>query len=120
MNRKIEFTYRGQQGRIGEMTIMHMLPNSRIQSVGPFVMSDLMQRMHFKARVPQYPDGHGAHPHRGIATFTYVLHGELEHFDSRGHHGIVNDGGGQWMNAGNGIIHDENFSQAFQKQGAHY
>ncbi len=117
MNRNIEFTYRGRKGSIGEMTIMHMLPNSRMQSVGPFVIADLMRRMHFKARPPKMPDGHGAHPHRGIATFTYLLHGEIEHFDSRGHHGIVADGGGQWMNAGNGIIHDENFSQAFQKSG---
>ena len=51
--------------------------------------------------------GEYAHPHRGIATFTYVLKGKLRHFDSRGNHEIVGPGGGQWMKAGNGIVHDE-------------
>ncbi len=31
-----------------------------------------------------------------------------------GHHGIVGDGGAQWMKAGNGIIHDENPTATFQ------
>ncbi|UYQ95972.1 pirin family protein [Chitinophaga horti] len=51
--------------------------------------------------------GTGAHPHRGIATLTYVLNGEDEHFDSAGNYAMVHSGGVQWMKAGNGIIHDE-------------
>lgn len=51
--------------------------------------------------------GTGAHPHRGIATLSYILNGEDEHFDSAGNYAIVHSGGVQWMNAGNGIIHDE-------------
>ncbi len=49
----------------------------------------------------------GAHPHRGIATLTYLLNGEAEHYDSRGHRATVYSGGVQWMKAGNGILHDE-------------
>ena len=52
-------------------------------------------------------NGTGAHPHRGIATLTYILNGEADHLDSRGHHAKVRSGGAQWMKAGNGIIHDE-------------
>jgi redox-sensitive bicupin YhaK (pirin superfamily) len=52
-------------------------------------------------------DGSGAHPHMGIATLTYILNGEAEHFDSSGHHAKVSSGGAQWMKAGNGVIHDE-------------
>jgi redox-sensitive bicupin YhaK (pirin superfamily) len=52
-------------------------------------------------------NGSGAHPHRGIATLTYILNGEADHFDSAGHHEKVRSGGVQWMKAGNGIIHDE-------------
>jgi redox-sensitive bicupin YhaK (pirin superfamily) len=55
-------------------------------------------------------DGMGAHPHRGIATLTYILQGEVEHSDSAGHTGKIHSGGAQWMKAGNGIIHDENFN----------
>jgi redox-sensitive bicupin YhaK (pirin superfamily) len=117
MQKKIEYTYRGHSANIGEMIIYRMLPNHKTQAVGPFVFLDFISKVYYKARVPQKPDGHGAHPHRGIATFTYLLHGEFEHYDSRDQYGIVNDGGGQWMKAGNGIIHDENFSQEFQKNG---
>jgi redox-sensitive bicupin YhaK (pirin superfamily) len=51
--------------------------------------------------------GTGAHPHRGIATLSYILEGEDEHFDSAGNYAKVYSGGIQWMKAGNGIIHDE-------------
>jgi len=52
-------------------------------------------------------NGKGAHPHRGIATLTYILNGEADHHDSKGHQAKVSSGGAQWMKAGNGIIHDE-------------
>ena len=55
-------------------------------------------------------NGNGAHPHRGIATLTYILNGEEEHFDSKGNHGKINSGGVQWMKAGNGIVHDGNLN----------
>jgi redox-sensitive bicupin YhaK (pirin superfamily) len=51
--------------------------------------------------------GTGAHPHRGIATLSYILEGEDEHFDSAGNYAKMYSGGIQWMKAGNGIIHDE-------------
>jgi redox-sensitive bicupin YhaK (pirin superfamily) len=68
-------------------------------------------------KTPQAPNGSFAHPHRGIATFTYLFSGSLEHYDSHGHHGIVDAGGAQWMKAGNGVIHDENPSPRFQREG---
>src|SRR5690606_16663465 len=45
--------------------------------------------------------------HRGIATLSYIIDGEDEHFDSAGNYAKVYSGGIQWMKAGNGIIHDE-------------
>ncbi|MCF6297557.1 MAG: pirin family protein, partial [Flavobacteriaceae bacterium] len=51
--------------------------------------------------------GSFAHPHRGIATLSYIIKGTVEHYDSAGNHGIVHHGGMQWMKAGNGIVHDE-------------
>ena len=47
------------------------------------------------------------HPHRGIETVTYVLDGELEHYDNQGNAGVIRPGDAQWMTAGRGVIHNE-------------
>ncbi|MBC8084040.1 MAG: pirin family protein [Hymenobacter sp.] len=117
MERVIDFTYRGPRADIGEMVIYRTLPNAQRRAVGPFIFLDFISRVEFPPRHPQPPTSVGAHPHRGIATFTYLLRGEFEHYDSRGQYGVVGNGGAQWMSAGNGIVHDEHFSQAFQLTG---
>jgi len=55
----------------------------------------------------QYIKGFPWHPHRGIETITYMLHGEVEHGDSLGNKGVIHPGDVQWMTAGSGIIHQE-------------
>ena len=54
-----------------------------------------------------YIGGFPAHPHRGIETVTYMLHGEFEHKDSTGSKGRMKAGDVQWMKTGSGIIHSE-------------
>lgn len=54
-----------------------------------------------------YIAGFPWHPHRGIETITYMLHGRIEHGDSLGNGGIIQAGDVQWMTAGSGIIHQE-------------
>lgn len=54
-----------------------------------------------------YVAGFPWHPHRGIETITYVLRGRVEHGDSLGHRGIIEENDVQWMTAGSGIIHEE-------------
>ena len=54
-----------------------------------------------------YVGGFPAHPHRGIETVTYMLHGEFEHEDSTGAKGRMKAGDVQWMKTGSGIIHSE-------------
>jgi quercetin 2,3-dioxygenase len=54
-----------------------------------------------------YIAGFPWHPHRGIETVTYMLHGRVEHEDSMGNKGIIGSGDLQWMTAGSGIIHQE-------------
>jgi len=56
---------------------------------------------------PDYLQGFPWHPHRGIETITYVLHGRVEHGDSMGNKGVIESGDVQWMTAGSGIIHQE-------------
>jgi redox-sensitive bicupin YhaK (pirin superfamily) len=39
------------------------------------------------------------HPHRGIETVTYVIEGELLHFDNHGGSDALHPGDAQWMTA---------------------
>lgn len=110
MKKKISFSTRGQRADIGHHTIYRMLPNRYADAVGPFVFLDHIAPTKHASDEPIQKNGNGAHPHRGIATLTYLLNGEEEHFDSKGNYGKVNSGGIQWMKAGNGIIHDGNFN----------
>ncbi|WP_118974920.1 pirin family protein [Taibaiella koreensis] len=108
MKKKITSTLQGHKTKVGEYEIHRMLPNQHAQAVGPFVFLDYVPPVLHASNEPRKAvNGSGAHPHRGIATLTYVLNGEADHFDSNGHHAKVYSGGAQWMKAGTGIIHDE-------------
>jgi redox-sensitive bicupin YhaK (pirin superfamily) len=103
MKKKTSFSTKGQRADIGDKTIYRLLPNRYADAVGPFVFLD-----HIAPQIQAVVNkgSTGAHPHRGIATLSYILHGEEEHFDSAGNYAKVHSGGVQWMKAGNGIIHD--------------
>ncbi len=109
MKKKISFSTQGHRADIGEMTIYRILPNRYAEAVGPFVFLDHIPPLKHSSDKPIAEAGTGAHPHRGIATLSYILSGEDEHFDSVGNYAKVNSGGIQWMKSGNGIIHDETF-----------
>src|SRR5256712_11941251 len=69
----------------------------------PFLLLDDFRNEH-----PQdYLAGFPWHPHRGIETITYVLHGSVQHGDSLGNRGTLGVGDVQWMTAGSGILHQE-------------
>ncbi len=72
-------------------------------SLDPFLLLD-----DFHSDDPRdYMAGFPWHPHRGIETITYILHGKLEHGDSLGNGGVIEAGDVQWMTSGSGIIHNE-------------
>src|SRR5882762_5852327 len=107
MKKSISFSTQGHRADVGEYTVNRILPNRYADAVGPFVFLDhLPQAKHSPGEPPKKVNGSGAHPHRGIATLTYIINGEADHFDSKGNRARVNSGGVQWMKAGNGIIHD--------------
>ncbi len=105
MKKQITFSEKGHRSSVAGTTIFHYLPNQHTYHVGHFIFLDYVPP--FTRQERMLPNTGFAHPHRGIATITYVLSGEAEHFDSRGHRAKVHSGGVQWMKAGNGIIHDE-------------
>jgi redox-sensitive bicupin YhaK (pirin superfamily) len=107
MKKKTSFSTKGNSAAVGPLSIQRMLPNRYANKIGPFVFLDYVRPV-VKETITK--NGMGAHPHRGIATLTYVLQGEVEHFDSAGNEAIIHSGGAQWMKAGNGIIHDENLN----------
>ena len=117
MEKKISASYGGVNSTVGELLVNRLLPNRYIKAVGPFVFLDHLYPVTYAPGKVKQPTGDFAHPHRGIATLSYVLSGGLEHYDSRGHHGIVPAGGLQWMKSGNGIIHDEQLSPVLQRDG---
>lgn len=74
-----------------------------VQELDPFLMLDAFDSTDPKDYVAGFP----WHPHRGIETVTYLIEGEIEHGDSMGNKGSINDGCCQWMTGGSGIIHQE-------------
>ena len=71
--------------------------------IDPFLMLDEFG----SENKDDYVAGFPPHPHRGIETVTYMLHGEFEHEDSIGSKGKMEPGDVQWMKTGRGIIHSE-------------
>lgn len=104
MNKGVVYKTRGHRADIGAIEIYRLVSNNYVAHVGHFVFLDYIPPFMLPAKQLN-PDA--AHPHRGIATLTYILNGEAEHYDSRGHRATVHSGGVQWMKAGNGIIHNE-------------
>ena len=69
----------------------------------PFLMLDAFDSKDSEDYIKGFP----WHPHRGIETVTYLIEGEIEHGDSLGNSGSINEGCCQWMTGGSGIIHQE-------------
>jgi len=69
----------------------------------PFLMLDELG----SDRPDDYIGGFPPHPHRGMQTLTYIIHGGLTHEDHMGHTSTINAGDAQWMHTGRGVIHSE-------------
>lgn len=83
--------------------LVRVIGNATVEDFDPFLMLDA-----FDSTDPDdYIRGFPWHPHRGIETVTYLIHGNIEHGDSLGNKGVIKDGCCQWMTAGSGILHQE-------------
>ena len=94
--------------------LVRVLGPNDTKDFDPFLMLDA-----FDSHDPEdYIKGFPWHPHRGIETITYLIHGDIEHGDSLGNSGSILDGDCQWMTAGSGIIHQEMPQEASRMLGA--
>ncbi len=117
MEKSIRLSFGGQNAKVSDFLVNRLLPSEHCQKVGPFVFLDHVYPTIQKSPEPDHSIGLNAHPHRGIATFNYLLSGSLEHFDSCNQHGIVDEGGAQWLKAGKGVVHEERPAPEFQRKG---
>ena len=102
--RKIKRVLKGQPTMEGAgVHLKRAFGFSEAPTLDPFLLLD-----DFHSDNPEhYIKGFPWHPHRGIETITYVLHGDIEHGDSMGNRGVIRSGDVQWMTAGSGIVHQE-------------
>lgn len=89
-------------------------PKASFSEFDPFLLLDEMGPMEL---APGQAKGATDHPHRGFETVTYLLSGEMEHKDSKGHAGRLRAGDVQWMTAGAGVVHSEMPSREFARDG---
>jgi len=101
--RKIKLTLKSRSTTEGAGVRLKRAFGYADPSLDPFLLLD-----DFHSDNPNdYIAGFPWHPHRGIETITYILHGKVEHGDSLGNGGVIEAGDVQWMTAGSGIIHQE-------------
>ncbi|MBD3256483.1 MAG: pirin family protein [Candidatus Lokiarchaeota archaeon] len=102
--RKIKMTFQAKPTKEGAgVKLKRVFGYDEVPLLDPFLLLD-----NFGSNNPDdYLAGFPWHPHRGIETITYMIHGKLKHEDSMGNGGIIRSGGIQWMTAGSGIIHQE-------------
>ncbi len=94
----------GELARDGAgVRLRRLLGTPHSPSIDPFLLLDYFD----SANTSDYLAGFPEHPHRGFETVTYMLAGRMRHRDNRGHEGVIEPGGVQWMTAGRGIVHAE-------------
>ncbi len=103
-SRSLERLVLGRATRDGDgVKLTRVLTADLQQRLDPFLMLD-----QFGSDDPNdYGGGFPDHPHRGFETVTYMIAGRMRHKDSAGHEGLLQNGGVQWMTAGQGVIHSE-------------
>ena len=98
----------------GGFLVRRPFPKAAFSDFDPFLLLDEMGPMDV---APGEAKGAPDHPHRGFETVSYMLAGDLEHKDSRGHAGRLRAGDVQWMTAGAGVVHAEMPSAEFMRTG---
>lgn len=98
--------------------VHNIIPGSQglsMQRMSPFIMMDYNAPHYFSPS--DIPRGVGVHPHRGFETVTIAYKGKVEHHDSSGGGGVIEEGDVQWMTAASGVLHKEFHEKEWSKTG---
>jgi redox-sensitive bicupin YhaK (pirin superfamily) len=107
MEKALLATLEGRNAKVGALLINHLLPNRYVHAIGPFVLTEQICPVSSTQGETSSAAGKHAHPHRGVATFSYILEGEMEYADSYGNRATAKAGGAHWLMSGKGILHEE-------------
>jgi len=94
----------GRDIALGALTVTRVLPVKGRRLVGPWCFLDRFGPLTFADPSPMDV---GAHPHMGLQTVTWLLDGELVHYDSLGYESLLLPGGVNVMTSGAAIAHPE-------------
>lgn len=113
--RTVSAVHPAQRDDIADLVTRRPVPGPDLPQVDPFLFLN-----HHGPQI--YAPGNnglpfGPHPHRGFETVTFILAGNLAHYDSGGHASVIEAGGVQWMTAGSGLIHAEVSPPEFKRDG---
>ncbi|HMQ69518.1 MAG TPA: pirin family protein [Ignavibacteria bacterium] len=98
--------------------VHNIIPGSAglsMQRMSPFILLDYNSPYEFPPS--ETPRGVGVHPHKGFETVTIAYKGKVEHHDSSGGGGVINEGDVQWMTAASGLLHKEFHEKEWSKKG---
>lgn len=121
--RKVEMILSpGQPHFVGDgFKVNNFFPSNHViglQGMSPFILLDYNAPMTFEPS--DHPRGVGAHPHKGFETVTIAYKGKVEHHDSSGGGGVIEQGDVQWMTAGKGVLHKEFHETEWSKKGGEF
>src|ERR1700755_2565278 len=74
-------------------SLTRVLPQPLQRRLDPFLMLDAFGSDDADDYIAGFPD----HPHRGFETVTYMLECRMRHRDNKGHEGVLDSGGIQWL-----------------------
>jgi len=100
---------------IADLVTYRVIPTHSIEYLDPFLFLNHHGPQIYPPRNNGLP--FGPHPHRGMETVTFILDGDIAHYDSDGNKSVIEAGGVQWMTAGRGLIHSEVSSEEFKRDG---
>jgi len=113
--RSVAAVHPADRDDIADLITRRPVPRPGLDQVDPFLFLN-----HHGPQVYQ-PGSNGLpfgpHPHRGFETVTFILEGNLAHYDTGGHESVIEAGGVQWMTAGSGLIHAEVSPPSFKRSG---
>jgi quercetin 2,3-dioxygenase len=94
----------GRQVDLGGLAVRRLLPRRAHRTVGAWCFVDVFGPSPEHAETPMRV---GPHPHIGLQTVTWLVHGQVRHRDSLGSDQMIRPGQLNVMTAGRGVAHAE-------------